>query len=75
MKGIQKYVHHQVKFEHTKEVIRICKSKENCQLTMTKRKRTNNKILQRKLRIEQHKLHLEPGVNSGTPEGLTVSAP
>jgi len=32
------------------------------------------KCLRRKLKIEQHEPHKKPGVNSGTPEGLTIPA-
>ena len=37
-------------------------------------KETNND-LHRKLNIEHHKPHRKPGVNSGAPEGKTVSSP
>jgi len=47
---------------------------------MSKRKRTKGqatmyKCLHRKLKIEQHEPHKKPGVNPGTPEGLTIPAP
>jgi hypothetical protein len=43
---------------------------------MVKRKRTQAQTmiyykLDRKLKIEQHALNYNPGLNSGTPEGLT----
>ena len=40
-------------------------------------KRTNNDLqnIHIKLKIEEHKPHLNTGVNSGAPEGYAVPAP
>ena len=41
----------------------------------TKRKTVVDKILHRKLNIEQHKFHYKTWVNSGSPEGYADLAP
>jgi hypothetical protein len=58
-----------VEFEITKELISIRKSKKDRQHNDKKRQRTIYKTLHRKLKIEQHEPHLNPGENLGAPEG------
>ena len=56
------------KFEDTQSVIRSRNSKNVRQYNGQKKTRTImiNKIIHRKLKIEQHELHLQQGVNPGT---------
>ena len=60
-------------FEDTKGVIRNRLSKKNKQHNDQKKKykRTNNYLqnTHRKLKIEYHQSHSNPGVNSGAPKG------
>ena len=42
---------------------------------MPKEKRTNNALLRRKLKIEQHEPHWKPSVNSCAPKGFVVPTP
>jgi hypothetical protein len=58
------------KFEDIKGVIRSRNWKDrqlNGQKKEQKDKQRCTKTLQRKLKIEQHELHLKPGVNLGAP--------
>jgi hypothetical protein len=52
-----------------KRVIRSRKSNDRQYNNQTEKdKQRSTKTLNRKLKIEQHKHHYKPGVNSGTPE-------
>jgi hypothetical protein len=59
-----------------KEVIRSHKSKKDKQNNDQKEKgqTMNYKVPHKKLKIEQQEPYLNPGVNSGAPEGLIIPA-
>jgi hypothetical protein len=56
---------------------RVIRSRKWTKDRQHKRKSTNNdlQMLYRRLKIEQHETHENPGVNSGAPEGYVVPAP
>jgi hypothetical protein len=68
----------QEKFEDTKGIIRICKSKDRQHNGQKKKdERTNNDLqnITQKTKDRVTQTPLKHGVNSGAPEGLAVPAP
>ena len=73
--NIDHFVHAE-KVEDTNEVTRSHKSKDRQHHgQMKKDKQRSKKTLHRKLKIEQHELHVKLGVNSGAPDKYACPHP